>query len=238
MNKAHLPYLIAIIGMAVIASVAIPYTAYYESESKANSSSGAHTERPESTKKLQAPEAVFMARFHNLPIPIGLPLSITIDDMQNIVVEGVNGTHVFEQTGRYVDSNDYVDPSVHQGMTTYDSSGNYYVIDTENSGIKKYNPDGTVLLMSFGGSGEDDGQFSGLLDVALDKHGNIYATDYYNHRIQVFDPNGGHVLTFGGFGFQLGDTARPTAITVDESGSIYVASAYALQKFTPIGFGN
>ncbi|MCE2505114.1 MAG: NHL repeat-containing protein [Nitrosopumilaceae archaeon] len=240
MNKTHLPYLFAIVGITVIAAMVIPYTVYYESESKTNSSSDAYPEKPESAKKLQTPEAVFITRFQNLPTSIGLPFLITIDNVQNIVVKGIEGTFIFDQTGQYLDSNDSVDPSIHQGMMTYDSDENYYIIEpsSENAKIKKYNPDGTVLLMSFGSNGENNSQFSGMIDVALDKHNNIYATDYGNNRIQVFNQKGDHLLTFGGFGFQLGDTTGPTAIAVDESGNMYVASNYALQKFKPIDFNN
>lgn len=238
MNKTYLPYLIGITGIAIIAAIAIPYTVYYASESKIDSSSDIYSENNTLTKKLQAPETVFITRFQNLPISIGLPFLITIDDMQKIVVAGMKGSFVFDQTGKYVSSNSTSDSSIHQGMKTYDYDGNYFIStpSSENAKIKKYNSDGTVLLMSFGNSGEKDGQFSGMIDIALDMSDNIYATDYGNNRIQVFDSKGIHLLTFGGFGFQSGDTSGPTAITVDDLGNIYVVSNYALQKFKPINF--
>ncbi len=42
----------------------------------------------------------------------------------------------------------------------------------------------------FGSKGTGNGWFDGPYFVANDKQGNIYVSDFDNHRIQIFDSNG------------------------------------------------
>jgi len=41
-----------------------------------------------------------------------------------------------------------------------------------------------IYVTTWGESGTGNGQFQGLHDAALDPNGNIYVTDWINHRIQ------------------------------------------------------
>lgn len=49
---------------------------------------------------------------------------------------------------------------------------------------------------TFGTEGNEDGEFHYPTDVQL-ANGKIYVADAYNHRVQVFDSNGGHLQTIG-----------------------------------------
>jgi DNA-binding beta-propeller fold protein YncE len=72
---------------------------------------------------------------------------------------------------------------------TIDSAGNYYVADTENNRIQKFNGSG-VYLTSFGVAGSTDGKFNYPRAIALDSAGNIFVADANNHRVQKFNSSG------------------------------------------------
>ena len=57
-----------------------------------------------------------------------------------------------------------------------------------NHCIQKFDPNGKLIL-KFGSYGTANGQFKNPSDIAIDNEGNIYVTDYGNHRVQKFKPN-------------------------------------------------
>jgi DNA-binding beta-propeller fold protein YncE len=78
-----------------------------------------------------------------------------------------------------------------------DNIGNIYVGDTGNKRIQKFYPNGTFIL-SWGSEGGNDGQFSGLHDVAVDPEGMfVYTVELKNHRVQKFDSTGGFITKLG-----------------------------------------
>jgi DNA-binding beta-propeller fold protein YncE len=90
----------------------------------------------------------------------------------------------------------------------------------------------------FGGFGAGDGQLYGPIGVATASSGNIIVTEYYNHRVQVFDSQGTFLLKFGSYGSGgVGHFYRPVGVAVDATGNIYVADSYndLIQVFAPDG---
>ena len=74
--------------------------------------------------------------------------------------------------------------------TALSPNGDIYVSDGYgNSRVHKYSPDGK-LLMSWGESGTDPGQFNIVHNIVTDAEGWVYVADRENHRVQVFDGNG------------------------------------------------
>jgi len=70
------------------------------------------------------------------------------------------------------------------------NTGNFYVADGyTNASVHKYSPDGKLIL-SWGESGTNPGQFNIVHGVNVDSNGWVYIADRENHRIQVFDSNG------------------------------------------------
>jgi len=61
---------------------------------------------------------------------------------------------------------------------------------------------------------------------AVDKSGNIYVTDGWNHTISKIDPNGQVITTFGAVAFSL---------TIDSRGNLYVNDYSRIQKYIPVG---
>ena len=85
----------------------------------------------------------------------------------------------------------------------------------------------------WGSYGQGPGQFDWPLGVAVDASGNVYVTDWGNHRIQVFTSSGEYITQWGSYGKGSGQFYSPWGVAVDASGNVYVADAgnHRIQKF-------
>ncbi len=70
-----------------------------------------------------------------------------------------------------------------------DGEGNFYVSDSDNNKIVKYNSQGKYLL-TIGRKGQGPGEFQSLSMPRFDKDNNLYVADPINNRISFFDKNG------------------------------------------------
>jgi uncharacterized protein (TIGR03663 family) len=87
----------------------------------------------------------------------------------------------------------------------------------------------TVKLVAqrvIGTQGSVEGQLNEPRGVAVDSAGNLYVADTFNHRIQVFDPNGVFQRAFGSFGASDGQLYEPRGVAVDAAGNVYVADTW------------
>ena len=90
----------------------------------------------------------------------------------------------------------------------FSPQGDIYVSDGYgNSRVHKYSPDGKLLL-SWGESGSDPGQFNIVHNICTDKEGWVYVADRENNRVQVFDGNGKYET-------QWNNMHRPCALYMD-----------------------
>jgi len=105
--------------------------------------------------------------------------------------------------------------------------GSLYVADTGNSRVQRFvvSEDGLTLASSSVSPPTLDKQL--MMDepcaVAVGPRGRVYVADQGRDRVQVFDPEGGLLLSFGGKGEGTEVLSDPSGIAVDEGGSIYVA---------------
>lgn len=83
------------------------------------------------------------------------------------------------------------------GDLAVDNEGNIWVVDTENSRVQKFAPDGAHLLTLGNQAGAEKGQFSKPRGIAIDNAGFVYVADTWNHRIQKFSLAGEFIMTWG-----------------------------------------
>ena len=103
---------------------------------------------------------------------------------------------------------------------TTDGAGNVYAAAPTEDKIYKWNANGT-LLATWGTNGTGDGQLDGAYGVAV--RGNLlYVSEMDNNRISVFDLSGNFQGRFGSAGGGHGQFRRPTALTFDPQGRLYV----------------
>jgi DNA-binding beta-propeller fold protein YncE len=69
-----------------------------------------------------------------------------------------------------------------------------------------------------------DPGFNGAWSVAYGPSGELYATDWFNHRVEKFNPDGTFAFSFGSYGSNKGQLEYPRGIAVSPDGT-YVAVA-------------
>ena len=123
---------------------------------------------------------------------------------------------------------------------TVDVEGNLYIADTGNNAIRKIDTTGTVTTIAgtrepgFSGDGgaATEAKLNFPFGLFVDRTGNIYVADTFNHRIRRIDTNG-TIATVAGNGEEdfSGDGGRavdaslnsPTDIILDSFGAILIA---------------
>lgn len=105
--------------------------------------------------------------------------------------------------------------------------GTLYVADGYNDRIQSFSRDGQ-FLHKWGGPfamnifGPFNGWFATVTSLAVDREGNIFVADFYNHRIQKFASDGTFLTTFGKEGTGPGAFHYPLAVTVGDDGTVFV----------------
>ena len=89
--------------------------------------------------------------------------------------------------------------------------------DQGNNRVVKFSKDGTYLK-EWGTTGYAPGAFRALHAIAMDNEGRIFVADRSNNRIQIFDQEGTFIAQWTQFG-------RPSGISFDEHGRIYVSDS-------------
>lgn len=130
-----------------------------------------------------------------------------------------------------------------------DASGNLYVADACNNKIRKISPAG--IISTFAGNGMEGGadgmgvlaSFNNPHSIATDISGNVYVSEWGNHKIRKITPTGVVSTLAGGGNFGVDGTGSnagfvlPSGIIIDGSGNLYVADTgnNKIRKITPVG---
>ena len=169
---------------------------------------------------------------------------LALDDGDTLFVSDSELRHVL-----VIDREHKVQASISQGMSSpaglaVDNENRFlYVCDTDLDQVLVYNADPPyTLLRTIGKAGgkhklTSPGDFSYPTNAAVDQDGNLYVTDTFNNRVEVFDADGGFIRTFGKAGDGPGYFARPKGIAIDSDGHVWVADSVQdrVQVFTPEG---
>jgi DNA-binding beta-propeller fold protein YncE len=107
-----------------------------------------------------------------------------------------------------------------------DVKGNVWTTDANTSIVRKFSPDGRILMtIDVGGIPEAcEWPTRGVTDVAFARNGDVYIADgYTNARIVVYSSKGKKVREWGSRGTGPGEFILPHSIIIDEKSIVYVA---------------
>jgi sugar lactone lactonase YvrE len=150
----------------------------------------------------------------------------------------------------------------------FDDADNLYIADWYNDRVRKVSPEGTITTVAgtgqwgFSGDGgkATDAQLNGPLYVAVDGGGNLFISDFFNHRVRKVAPDG-IISTYAGSGpVELNTNARtpgpmkggfsgdngpatdarldgPIGLAVDALGDLFIMDHYnyRVRKVSPEG---
>ncbi len=123
-----------------------------------------------------------------------------------------------------------------------DDAGNLYIADSDNHRIRKVDAAGTITSIAGNGNqglaGDGGPAVAAELNapegVAVDRAGNVYIADIFNHQVRKVDGSG-QVNTIAGSGIRglAGDggpavtaqLAYPSAVAVDGDGNVYIGDS-------------
>ncbi len=100
-----------------------------------------------------------------------------------------------------------------------------YVSDIDKSKIIVLDKNTGKMVQEIGEQGKDEGMFFKPSYVSVDGEGNLFVTDSFNFRIQMFDSTGKFIRAFGFHGDVSGSFSRPKGHALDRDKHIYIADA-------------
>jgi DNA-binding beta-propeller fold protein YncE len=180
---------------------------------------------------------------HGVQARFGDIIGLAIDDSDRLFVSDtkMHRILVFDKQHKVEGSigDGIIDPG---GMAVDNENRFLYVADAALDQVIVYDADKLNLIRKIGTAGKghtltEPGQFSVPTNVALDADNNLYVTDTYNNRVEIFDADGNFIRQFGKAGDRPGAFSRPKGIAVDVDGHVWVADAVEdrVQCFTPEG---
>jgi DNA-binding beta-propeller fold protein YncE len=181
---------------------------------------------------------------HGVHAKFGSIFGLAMDDNDNLFVSDAELRHVLVFNAKHELQAGFGDGTMKDpnGIAIDAENRFIYVADAELDQVLVYDADTYKLLRRIGTAGKDHtltdpGDFSKPTNVAVDKDGNLYVSDTWNNRVEIFDADGAFIRAFGKNGDGPGDFARPKGIAVDCDGHVWVADAMLnrVQVFTPQG---
>lgn len=108
----------------------------------------------------------------------------------------------------------------------FDRQGNVWITDYVAHVVKKFTPDGQLLLTlgTPGKAGDDATHFHAPTDIAIAPDGSLFVSDGYgNRRVVHLDAQGKFIKAWGTYGSGPGQFSLPHQIVMDSRGVLYVA---------------
>ncbi len=160
------------------------------------------------------------------------PVGLALDAQENLYVveQEKKGISVFDREQRRIQF--ITHPSVERptGIALDRTRGRIYLADTGHTKskthtVKIFNLRGELIGTIGRDKGEEPGQFLFPTYLALDPQGRLYVTDTLNSRVQMFDPDGRYITSFGGRGNCWGCFDKPKGVALDSFGNLYVVDS-------------
>jgi DNA-binding beta-propeller fold protein YncE len=162
----------------------------------------------------------------------GLIVGLAMDDTDRLFVTDAKLRHVLVFNPKHEQEAVFgADVLVRPGGIAVDTENRFlYVADSGNDVVDVFDADTFKLLRQIGKPSRkhdqtDPGTFSLPECVAVDEDGNLYVTDTFNDRLEIFDPDGNFISMFGKNGDGPGDFERPKSVAIDRDRHIWVVDA-------------
>ncbi len=103
-----------------------------------------------------------------------------------------------------------------------DSLGNYFVTDSGNHRIRKFDKNWQEIL-TFGGQGDEPGQFQYPLCVSISANDLLYIADLNNNRIQIYTSFGQYLSAIE---HEETPLEAPCLTRIDSAGNLFIGSTF------------
>jgi len=144
------------------------------------------------------------------------PHGISVDANYVYVADTENKrVQIFQKNGTFVRLWNCHDPVFNRDNPPQDiaigSNGHVYTLfgDYVQESTNTGNP-----IANWGEVGSEPGQFNTAEFITINELGQIFISDGYNHRIQIFDENGGYITSVGSRGNSNGKFTYPKGLAV------------------------
>ncbi|CAF1535252.1 unnamed protein product, partial [Adineta steineri] len=173
----------------------------------------------------------------------GYSYGLFVDDQENIYVSDRDNHRVLTFLRGFRNGTAIISPGeLNRPHDIYlDRCNTLYVADFENHRIRKYpntyQAAGSTIIGVDGQAGSGSQQLNKPYFVTVDRYGNVFVTDRYNHRIQRLSIRDGTLQTIAGITGVAGNSSEnlqsPGGIGLDSKGNLYVSDQAnnRLQKF-------
>ena len=111
---------------------------------------------------------------------------------------------------------------------TFDSEGFFYVVDTGNKRVVKYDPKGRMVGAT---GGPSDMPFQEPVGIAVGKDGAIYVADTWNQQIQVFDQDLVFLRRWSVLAWDGTSVVNKPYLAVDQAGNVYATDPEGYRVF-------
>ncbi len=181
---------------------------------------------------------------HGVNAHFGDIIGLAVDDSDRLFVSDtkLHRIMVFDKDHKVegsITEGGLIDPG---GMAVDNENRFLYVADAGRDQVMVYDADKLNLIRTIGTAGKkhsltEPGQFSVPTNVAVDADANLYVTDMYNNRVEIFDADGNFIRAWGKQGDRPGTFSKPKGIAIDADGHVWVADAVQdiLQCYTAEG---
>ncbi|MGN6369243.1 MAG: hypothetical protein ACTHN5_13360 [Phycisphaerae bacterium] len=151
-----------------------------------------------------------------------IDIAVAPDGIKYVADTGLGAIVVYDANDKYAGK--IVTPKL-RPVSLAVHGNELYVADIYASRIRVYDRFNGKELRDIGQPltvNNGKGQLGGVMGIAIDNEGNVYANDVLGCRVQKFTPDGKFVYSIGGIGDHPGNFVRPKHMAVDSSGILYV----------------
>jgi DNA-binding beta-propeller fold protein YncE len=152
-----------------------------------------------------------------------LNISIEADGTKYVTDTGRGQIVVFDRNDEYVKA--YGAPGAWRPVDAVPLGDRLYVADVQNGLVKVFDKQSGAMLKTIGDKGAPSERLDRPTNLAFDREGYLYVTDFGRFQVVKFDRDGHFKATFGLPGDSVGHFARPKGIALDREGRLYAVDA-------------